>query len=480
MVRPAFTNPRKVYHALDIAGRPPPHDLAAEREVLAACFASTPILDAILDMLQPREFYGDAHARAWGAMVSLRIEGRPVDLATVCNRLRERDDLESVGGVKAIADLASGGFDEPDAELVHAHALIVREMAHRRRIVDALQVQLGEAYSGRTSHPAFVEGVEGAVFNATRGFETASEGVDLASLVAAEEVRLGEIDAGRVSSGGLPFGLASLDLKMGGGAPGETTIVAGRPAMGKTSLLLAIARNVAASNHDGIERGVLIFSLEMKKEKLLHRMVAAESGVNLKRVIAGRFVDAGEAARAARARAFLAALPIVIDDAPGLTPARLRSRLRRAMMRFNNDRRRMSLVAVDQLSWMRSERQYGSEAGDRSREVGDILKAVVEIGKETDVHNLVANQLNRDVKGRSGKALRPRLTDLAESGQIEQHAHNVIAPHRPGYYVTDHDSLTDEQRRLVELCVLKQRDGATGIARLDWEAECVRFRSEAA
>lgn len=477
MAKPTpFLNPRKVYHAIDTAHRPPPHDLAAEGELITAGFTSTEVLDAVLDMADAREFYGDANGRTWAAMVSLRTDGKPVDAATVSARLRERDDLDAVGGIAAVMAMEARGFGEPDLELARSYALTIREQAHRRRIAEALQIQLGEAYSGRTAHKDFVEGVEGAIFNATRGFETASEGVDMAQLVAEEERRLGEIAAGRVSSGGLPFGLASLDARLGGGAPGETTIVAGRPGMGKTSLLLAIARNVAASNHDGIARGVLIFSLEMKKEKLMHRMVSSEAGVNLRRVIGGRLVG-GEADRAQRARAFLSGLPIVIDDATGLTPSRLRSRLRRAMMRFNNDRQQIALVAIDQLSWMRSEKQYGTDSGDRSREIGDILKAVVEIGKETDVHTLVANQLNRDVKGRTGKALRPRLTDLAESGQIEQHAHNVIAPHRPGYYVSDQDTLSDEQKRLVEMMILKQRDGATGLVRLDWEEEFARFRS---
>lgn len=471
-------NPKLVYRALDVGGRPLPHDLAAETEVLSACIASTPTLDAIADMLDRREWYGDAHGRIWSALVSLRAAGRPADLVSLCGRLRELDEVQAVGGVEFVSRLASAGFGDPDLEVVQSYVRTIRELAHRRRIVEALQVQLGEAYSGRTGHNDFVEGVESSVFSATRGFETVSEGVDMAQLIAEEEQRIAKIEAGETSSGGVPFGLTTLDAKLGGGAEGEVTIVAGRPSMGKTSLLRDIAVNVASSNHDGIARGVLIFSLEMTKEKFRARMVSALANVNLRKIIAGK-LQGVEAERRAAAHDVLRSLPIVIDDTPGLTPTRLRSRVRRAMMRFNTDRQRITIVAIDQLSWMRTERQYGTSTGERARELGDILQSVVEVSKETGVHTLVAAQLNRDVKGRVGKALRPRMTDIAESGQIEMHAHNIIAVHRPEFYEPDKDKLSDEQKRHVECIVLKQRDGARGIVNLEWDAEVARFRSGA-
>ncbi len=463
-------SPRLVYRALDVAGRAPPNDEAAEQEFLGACFGAVEIIDAHADVIRRDEFYGDARGRLWDAMLALRVEGKPVDVPTVCARLRERDELHSVGGPEFVFAIARREL--PDAELANAYAQTIRELAHRRRIAEAMQLQLGEAYSARGAHEAFVEGVESAVFAATKGFETSNEGVELSQLVTEEEQRLEEIAAGRVSSGGIPFGLRALDAKLGGGAEGETTIVAGRPGMGKTSLLRDIAVNVAASHHDGIARGVLVFSLEMTRKKFFHRMVSARANVNLKKIIAGK-LEGIEAERAWEARDFLRTLPLVIDDAPGLTPARLRSRIRRAMMRYNSSRQRISLVAIDQLGWMRPDRQYGTD--DRTREIGDILRAVVEICKETGVHSLVAAQLNREVSKRHGKDLRPRLTDIAESGHIEQHAHNIIAVHRPEYYESDKDKLSDEQRRLVEAIVLKQRDGATGIVRLEWDAECARF-----
>ena len=475
---------QKIYRAINVAGEAPPHDRAAEEELLAASFGDVAILDAEADAVSAREFYVPSHGRIWFAMQVLRAEGKPVDAATVIGRLRERDELEAVGddltsAQKFVAAIAARAPFDPDAELAHSYAVTIREQAHRRIVAEALAVQLGEAYSGRTAHRAFVEGVEGAIFNATRGFETADEGVDLATLAAEENDRIVRIESGELSSGGLPTGLASLDSKLGGLAEGETTVIAGRPSMGKTSLLRDIAVNVAASNHDGIVRGVLIFSLEMTRKKFFHRMVSADASVNLKRVIGGKLVGA-ERDRATASRHYLASLPIVIDDAVGLTPSRLRARVRRAMLRFNRERREIAVVAIDQLMWMRADRQYGTASSDRSRELGDLLKAIVDIGKETGVRMLVAHQLNRDVKGRVGKALRPRMTDLAESGQIEMHAHNIVAPHRPAYYESEPERLTDEQKRLCEAVFLKQRDGERGIARLDWNGEFARFRSEAA
>jgi replicative DNA helicase len=472
---------KTIYKALDIAGRDLPHDQAAEEELVGIGFASAEILDVVADMVTPREFYFGAFGTIWNAMLTLRVENKPVNIVTVVGKLRERDELLAVGDLSFVGAL-SNRCREPDVELAVTYARTLRELSHRRKITEALQVQLGEAYSGRTSHTAFVEGVESAIFHATKGLEAASEGVDLGVLMDEEERRLEEISLGHVSSGGLPTGLAPLDAQLGGLAEGETIIVAGRPGMGKSALLFNIAINVAASNHDGVQQGVLVFSLEMSRRKFAHRAVAAEANVNLNAVKAGKLKGV-EADAAARARGWLRTLPLVVDEATGCTPSRVRSRLRRAMMRFNREAsgtepaRRISLVAIDSLQWMRAEREYGTSTGDRSREVGDTLKALVEIGKETGVSFAIAAQLNRDVGKRTGKDLRPRLTDLAESGDVEKHAHGVVFAHRPEYYVSDKSTLTEESRRAVELIIAKQRDGATGLVKADYIHECTRFQA---
>jgi replicative DNA helicase len=214
----------------------------------------------------------------------------------------------------------------------------------------------------------------------------------------------------------------------------------------------------------------------MTREKWFHRMVASEGNVNLKRVIAGKLTGL-EADAAWKARAMLSRLPIVIDDATGLTPSRLRSRLRRAMMRFNNDRQQIALVAIDSLQWMRATASTAPAAATVRASSATSSRPSSRSGKRPAFTSLVAAQLNRDVGKRTGKELRPRLTDLAESGDVEKHAQNVIGVHRPEYYEMDKDALSDEQRRLTEVCVLKQRDGATGLVGLDYVHECTRFQA---
>jgi replicative DNA helicase len=193
------------YRAINIETTELPHDDAAEEELIASCFASTPLLDSVADLVQQREFYDDARGRVFGAMQSLRVEGRTVTLGTVIARLRERDEVNAIGGIEGVSAMATRS-SLPDPELVREYARRDPHAAHRREIAKALQVQLGEAYSGRTAHVKFVEGVESAVFNATRGIETVEEGVGLDVLVEREEERLREIEKGRVSSGGIPFG----------------------------------------------------------------------------------------------------------------------------------------------------------------------------------------------------------------------------------------------------------------------------------
>jgi replicative DNA helicase len=246
--------------------------------------------------------------------------------------------------------------------------------------------------------------------------------------------------------------------------------------MGKSALLVEprVERRGLEPRRD--HAGVLVFSLEMTKEEVASPHGRERGEREPPRVIAGKLTGL-EAEAAWKARAMLSRLPLVIDDATGLTPSRLRSRLRRAMMRFNNDRQQIALVAIDSLQWMRA----GPRVRHQHRRSFARARRHPQ-GRRRDSKgdrrpHAVAAQLNRDVGKRTGKELRPRLTDLAESGDVEKHAHNVIGVHRPEYYDMDKDALSDEQKRLAEVCVLKQRDGDTGLVALDYVRECTRFQA---
>lgn len=464
------------YRAIDVAGRPMPSDEAAEEEIIAAGLASSDVVDELEHLVSAADFGNDTRRRIWRAMVSVRAKGDQVDVVSVGRVLQERDELVGIGGPTALNAYA-GRVIEPNLDVVRSYAASVRGKARRRRLLEALQVAVGEGFSGRGDDAAWIASVESAVFSATQDErQVAADGHALWELVEAEEQRLAEIANGRPVAS-MPTGWREIDRLLGGLADGETTVVAGRPGMGKTAFGAQLAMQVAASNHDNVQRGVLFMSIEMTRQKILHRLIANAGNVHLRDVIAGRMQGrVGDAAAAARR--FLSTLPLVVDDASGLTASRMRSRLRRAQRRFDKPGARISLVVIDYLQRMRSDRAFGTTASDRSREVGETMEACVELAKETGVHFVFLAQLNRDVGKRSGKDLRPRLTDLAESGDIEKHAHNIAFLHRPEYYFADKAAVPRELQGKAEIIWAKARDSQPGLVTLDYVGECVRFQGE--
>lgn len=456
-----------------------PSDSAAEEELVCAGLALAEVVDEVEPFVSASDFSDDTRRRIWRAMAALRAKGQPVDTVTVGRMLQESDELLAIGGPSALVAYAGRVFD-PSLELCRSYAQSIRGKAKRRRVLEALQIAVGEGYQGRGSDAEWVASVESAVFAATQDERTISpDGSSLWELVALEERRVQAIDDGEQSGTIIPTGFRALDRLVGGIGDGEAIVIAGRPSMGKTALLAQIGKQRAEYTDDGVKHGVLFFELEMKAARVLHRLIAARANVPLGVVISPKNATVEQRHAMADARAYLSTLPMVIDDTPVVTPARVRSRLMRAMRKFNKPGQRISLCVVDYLQRMRPDRFFGTSSAERSREVGETMLACVELGKEHGVAMVFGSQLNRDVGKRSGAELRPRMTDIAESGAVEMHANGIWAIHRPEFYYPGKTDVPNELRGKAEIIALKARDAEPGLATLDYVGECTRFQNEA-
>jgi replicative DNA helicase len=443
----------------------PPHDLSAEAAVMSAMLTDRRALDIVLSMMDPCELYSDANRRIFDVARTLHSTGTPVDVQTVASVLKDRDRLQAVGGVAYITSILDA---TPAVAHVEAHANIVKAKARVRRVIDACQRAAADGFGDYGDADMFCNRAEASVFEASRSTSD-DDPSELGELMLEQERRMEAIERGEAHPLGVPFGFVRLDELLGGGAPGEVTVLAGRPGMGKTALGLNIAANVAESSTCGVRNRVLFQSIEMRKQKCSLRLAGARARVNTRRVATVKLSDR-ERVSVHNAHIELARLPMLIDDSSHITPTRLRGRIRRAQAKFDRDDERLALVVVDYLQFMRGDREHR----DRAELVGENMQQLTHIAKEAEVHILVLAQLNRDVAKRSGKELRPRLSDLSESGKIEMHAHNVLFIHRPEYYLSE-DEVPDDMKGVAELIVAKQRDGATGLVQLRYTDYCTRF-----
>jgi replicative DNA helicase len=432
--------PRQQPQAL--AYTPPAHQ-EAEQSVLGAILVRPEVLDTLADMLRPGDFYREAHGLIYRAILDLYGRGEPVDLVTVSAHLKERGKLEAVGGPAFLAGLSEEvGF----ATNAGYYARLVSDKAVLRRILDCSQEIAAACLAPVENVPEFLDRAEQKVFDVVHG----DRGGDMAmaplgDLAKANWNHLETLFYQGKEATGLLTGFYDYDRYTAGLHPGELTVLAARPGMGKTALALNIAWNVGQDNP------VAFFSLEMDKARqLITRMVAQAGRIDGDRLRRCRLTQ-GEWAQRGQVQMALEDAKIWIDDTPGLTPLQLRARCRRLKARQN-----LALVIVDYLQLMRV-------PGMRSREeeIREIAYSLKELSKELGVPVLAAAQVNRDVEKRSGT--RYQLSDLRESGAIEQASDNVLFLYR------------EKEGVVAKMDLAKQRNGRVGFFELAYSAPFCRF-----
>lgn len=427
-------------------------NLEAEQAVLGAILVRPEVLDEVVDLLAPEDFYGEAHGHIYRVMLGLYNADEPVDLVTVSARLKEVGWIETVGGPVFLAGLSEQvGF----AVNAVAYALIVQEKAVIRRLKASLVEAAVACHQPHDDVDAFLDTCESRIFQVLENRQI--EAQPLSELVAPVMARIESLHDRRTEIQGVPSGFVDIDRLTNGFQKSDLIVLAARPSMGKTSLALNIAFNVA--HKSGVP--VAFFSLEMSKAQLVQRLIASEGRIDSDKVRSGR-MEEKEWATFNRVGELLKQVPIIIDDQSSLTPLEIRARTRRLKSRHG-----VGLVVVDYLQLAQD-----PKANSRKQEVGGISRALKGLAKELNIPVIALFQLNREVEKRPITNRRPVLADLRDSGQIEQDADLVLFIYRDEVYRED-----SPDKGIAEVRLAKQRNGPLGLIKLIYLKEVMRFEN---
>ncbi len=432
------------------SARTPPNSVKAERSVLGAMLRSREAAMQADESLAVRDFYDPANREVFSAMHALLATSRSLDLVTLDEELTRRGKLDSVGGSEYLVELTQ---DVPFTANIRDYIRIVDEKATLRRLIQAAEQIAQESYTGDKSNQEILEIAEKAVYDITmrKGGEELKQ---IQPVLVDTFLKIEQLvkNHGRIE--GVPTGYAELDDLLTGLHPGELVLIAGRPAMGKTSIGMNIVENAAIR----AGKKAAVFSLEMPAEQLAMRMMCTEARVDMQRVRRGQLAD-DEWERLAEVLVSIGPASIYIDTTPGITVPEVRSKARRLQLEHGLD-----LIMIDYLSLMSATGRNNS----RQEEVSQISRTLKGLAIELGVPVIALQQLSRAPTGRANH--RPLLSDIRESGAIEQDADVVMFIHREEYY----DPETPE-KGIAELIIAKQRNGALGTVKLGWKGEYTWF-----
>lgn len=465
--------------AIDIAGRTPPHNDDAEAAVLSAVLTESKAFDMVAEVLpSPDPFYIDANRRIYGAAIELNKKAQPVDIQTVAGHLRDQGTLQAIGGLAYLARLVDV---TPAVAHVAAHARIVHDKWKVRQMIEAAQLIAAEGYTDHGEAKQYLERSEQAVYNVARTSTKNPASLLYDCVISSLNQYAQAMERGQLVTG-VPTGFTKLDEMTTGMHPGELIIIAARPGMGKTAFVINVAVNVAAArmqqapdapelSEPDFTYGAMVFSLEMPKDQISNRILCSEARLNMQSFRKGALGGDGYD-KLVEAANTISPYPLWIDDTPALSVLEMRARIRRQQAEFNrtdadgNLRRKIGVVIVDYLQLMSpGSKQHGS----REQEIAEISRELKAMAKALQVPVIALSQLSRKVEERSNK--RPQLSDLRESGSLEQDADVVQFIYRPDYY-NPNDA---RAKGVAEIITAKQRNGPTGTAVLKYIDHCTRF-----
>ncbi len=438
--------------------RVPPQALDAERSVLGSMLLSRDAIAVAIQHLDEHAFYREAHRKLWRAIVELFDRSEPVDMVTLVEELKKRREIEAIGGVSYLTTLDQ--FVATAGNVEH-YCKIVTEKATLRKLIDVGSNIVGECFEQRDDASDLLDRAEQAIFAISddrlrTGFQPMRQLV-LQGYSAIEEYR-----QRKVHVTGVPSGFYDLDEMTAGFQASDFVVIAGRPSMGKTSFAMNIAENVAARAKAKDRHTVAVFSLEMSKESLVQRLLCSLAKVDIHKIRRG-FASGDEYKRLQGAAAQLHEAPIYIDDTAAIGILEIRAKSRRLVSEMP-----LGLIVIDYLQLIRG--PQNSE--NRQQEISSISRSLKALAKELKVPVIALSQLSRAVETRGGSK-RPMLSDLRESGAIEQDADVVLFVYRPEVYESD----PAKRDGKAEIIIAKQRNGPTGSIDLAFLSECTRFES---
>jgi replicative DNA helicase len=436
------------------AERTLPHNLEAERSVLGAILVHNDAFNLVAQVIDDRDFFRDAHRRIFDKMIALNERGAAIDFVTLKEELSRSGDLDNVGGPAYIAALADG---VPRATNVEYYARIVKEKSTLRNLIFAANKILSNAYEAEQEADAILDEAESTIF-AVADDRLKAGFVPMRDLVKESFPKIEQLFEQKRLVTGVPTGFVDLDEMTRGLQPGDLVIVAARPSMGKTSLVLNIAQHVAVQPN----MTVGFYSLEMSKESLFIRMLTSEAQIDSHRLMSGA-IGQKDYGRISHALEALSNMRLFIDDTAGITVMEMRAKARRLQAEHG-----LSLLVVDYIQLMSSRGRFEN----RTLELAAISRSLKGLAKELNVPIVVLSQLSRAPEARSDH--RPQLSDLRESGALEQDADLVVLIYRDDVYNKEPNN---ENAGIAELIVAKQRNGPTGVVKLAFLREQTRFAS---
>ena len=432
--------------------RIPPASREAEQSVIGAMILDQDAVVAAAELITADDFYYKEYAALFESICDLYNEGKSVDVVTLQSRLRDKGVPEEISSLEFIASLAAA---VPTSANAREYAQIVSEKALLRRLIRVCAGITEECYRDQADVAQVMDHAEHEVFEVLQN-KNSTDFVPIRKIVLNV---LDKIDAAARTTGyvtGLSSGFPDLDYMTAGFQPSDLILLAARPSMGKTALALNIAQYVTTK----LEASVVFFSLEMSKEQLASRMLSMDSHIDSKNIRSGQLQDE-EWGNLIDSVGKIGNSRLIIDDTPAISSSALRSRARKYKLEYD-----VKLIVVDYLQLMSS----GGRTDSRQQEVADISRALKAVARELNVPIVVLSQLNRSVEKRDNK--RPMLSDLRESGAIEQDADLVMFLYRDEYYNQD-----TEDKNIAEVIIAKQRNGPTGTVRLLWLPQFTQFRS---
>jgi replicative DNA helicase len=452
----SFARGTSTYGASD---RQPPYAPEAEISVLGGMLIDGDAVAKALEFVDDTMFYREANRRVFRAMARLFQRGQVIDPVTLGEDLTKMDELEGVGGMSYIAELLDA---VPTAANIEYHARIVRERALLRRLIEASSQIIRESYDvGERTVEEILDEAEQRIFQVAQSHER--EGfVWIKKILYPTFEKIEQLQAAKGGITGVSTGIHDLDEMTGGLQRGDLVIVAARPSMGKTAFVTGVGLHAAISH----QTPVAMFSLEMSKQQVVQRMLCSEALVDLGRLLRGRLQD-DDFGRLAQAAGHLNTAPVWIDDSGSINVLEMRAKARR----LKADQPDLGLIVIDYIQLMSG----GGDAENRQQEVSAISRGLKALAKELEVPIIALSQLSRAPEQRSDH--RPQLSDLRESGSIEQDADLVMFLYRPEYYHTAMDAQEKGIQGKAELIISKQRNGPTGTVELFFRKECARFES---
>ncbi|MFD1628514.1 replicative DNA helicase [Pseudopedobacter beijingensis] len=441
-------------------GKLPPQALDLEEAVLGALMLEKDALSTVIDILKPNVFYKEAHQKIFEAIQTLFTQSSPVDILTVAAQLRKQGDLEIVGGAFYITELTNRVASAANIEY---HARIISQKFIQRELIRISTDIINQSYEDTSDVFELLDYAEKNLFDiAQNNLRRDSRKMDD---VVKESVKLLESLKDKDDSlTGVPSGFTALDRITNGWQKSDLVIIAARPAMGKTAFVLSCARNAAVQ----FKKPVVVFSLEMSSVQLTNRLISGEAEIEQNKIRKGNLLD-WEWHQLTSKIGNLSEAPLILDDTPALNIFEFRAKCRRLKSQYD-----IQMVIIDYLQLM-SGKADGKGGGNREQEISSISRALKQVAKELEIPVIALSQLSRAVESRPGGAKRPMLSDLRESGAIEQDADMVLFLYRPEYYGLDQDENGNSTAGVGEVIIAKNRHGETTTVPLRFIGQYVKF-----